>query len=71
MRRGIITECEPGRINGFEDGIQDTDGMEEILTTPEQAEEFVALGIDWLAPAFGNVHGEYGPKGPQLEFHAS
>lgn len=66
--RGIITECEPGRINGCEDGIQDTEGMEEILTTPEQAEEFVELGIDWLAPAFGNVHGEYGPRGPQLDF---
>lgn len=66
--RGIITECEPGRINGVEDGIADTEGMEEILTTPEQAEEFVALGIDWLAPAFGNVHGVYGPKGPQLDF---
>ncbi|KAJ6455874.1 fructose-bisphosphate aldolase class-II-domain-containing protein [Mycena sanguinolenta] len=66
--RGIITECEPGRINGVEDGIQDTEGMEEILTTPEQAEEFVALGIDWLAPAFGNVHGVYGPKGPVLDF---
>ncbi|KAI1617172.1 ketose-bisphosphate aldolase [Exophiala viscosa] len=66
--RGIITECEPGRINGTEDGIQDTEGMEMILTTPEQAEEFVALGIDWLAPAFGNVHGPYGPKGPQLDF---
>lgn len=66
--RGIITECEPGRINGQEDGIADTEGMEEILTTPEQAEEFVALGIDWLAPAFGNVHGVYGPKGPQLDF---
>jgi fructose-bisphosphate aldolase class II len=66
--RGIITECEPGRINGVEDGIADTEGMEEILTTPEQAEEFVALGIDWLAPAFGNVHGAYGPQGPQLDF---
>lgn len=66
--RGIITECEPGRINGFEDGIQDTMDMEEILTTPNQAEEFVALGIDWLAPAFGNVHGEYGSSGPQLDF---
>ena len=66
--RGIITECEPGRINGVEDGIQDTVGMEEILTTPEQAEDFVALGIDWLAPAFGNVHGEYGRNGPQLDF---
>jgi len=66
--RGIITECEPGRINGTEDGIQDTADMEEILTSPEQAEQFVALGIDWLAPAFGNVHGVYGPKGPQLDF---
>jgi fructose-bisphosphate aldolase class II len=66
--RGIITECEPGRINGTEDGIQDTVDLEGILTTPEQAEEFVALGIDWLAPAFGNVHGPYGPKGPQLQW---
>lgn len=66
--RGIITECEPGRINGSEDGIADTVDLEEVLTTPEQAEEFVSLGIDWLAPAFGNVHGAYGPKGPQLDF---
>lgn len=66
--RYIITEAEPGRINGVEDGIADTKDMEEILTTPEQAEEFVSLGIDWLAPAFGNVHGVYGPKGPQLDF---
>ncbi|KAI8156269.1 putative fructose-bisphosphate aldolase [Colletotrichum sp. SAR 10_70] len=66
--RGIITEAEPGRINGCEDGIADTGDMEEILTGPEQAEEFVACGIDWLAPAFGNVHGVYGPKGPQLDF---
>jgi fructose-bisphosphate aldolase class II len=66
--RGIITECEPGRINGGEDGVADTADLEEVLTTPEQAEEFVALGINWLAPAFGNVHGNYGPKGPQLDF---
>lgn len=66
--RGIITECEPGRINGGEDGVADTADLEEVLTTPAQAEEFVALGIDWLAPAFGNVHGKYGPKGPQLDF---
>ena len=66
--RGIITECEPGRINGGEDGVADTADLEEVLTNPEQAEEFVALGIDWLAPAFGNVHGKYGPKGPQLDF---
>jgi fructose-bisphosphate aldolase class II len=68
--RGIITEAEPGRIDGGEDGVGDTAdlGLEAILTTPEQAEEFVALGINWLAPAFGNVHGKYGAKGPQLDY---
>ena len=66
--RGIITEAEPGRINGSEDGVADTGDMEEILTSPEEAEDFVSCGIDWLAPAFGNVHGQYGPKGPQLDF---
>ncbi|ERS98279.1 tagatose 1,6-diphosphate aldolase [Sporothrix schenckii 1099-18] len=66
--RGIVTEAEPGRINGVEDGIEDTGDMDEILTGPAEAEDFVACGIDWLAPAFGNVHGVYGPKGPQLRF---
>ncbi|KAF2857030.1 fructose-bisphosphate aldolase-like protein class-II [Plenodomus tracheiphilus IPT5] len=68
--RGIITEAEPGRIDGGEDGVGDLSemGLEAILTTPEQAEDFVATGIDWLAPAFGNVHGNYGPKGPQLDY---
>lgn len=66
--RGIITEAEPGRINGGEDGVMDTGELEAILTTPEQAGEFMDLGIDWLAPAFGNVHGPYGPKGPQLDY---
>jgi len=44
--------------------------VEGVLTTPEQALEFVATGIDFLAPAFGNIHGEYGTKGPRgwLEF---
>ncbi|KAF5851047.1 hypothetical protein GGP41_010655 [Bipolaris sorokiniana] len=27
-----------------------------------------AARINWLAPAFGNVHGKYGPKGPQLDY---
>ncbi|QIW99217.1 hypothetical protein AMS68_004735 [Peltaster fructicola] len=66
--RGIITEAEPGRINGGEDGVADTVDLEEVLTTPEQAEEFLALDIDWLAPAFGNVHGNYGPNGPRLDY---
>jgi len=68
--RGIATEAEPGRINGGEDGLKDTADLEGILTTPEQAMEFVNTGIDFLAPAFGNIHGEYGAKGPRgwLEF---
>lgn len=68
--RGIATEAEPGRIEGGEDGLKDTADLEGVLTTPEQALEFVATGIDFLAPAFGNIHGEYGTKGPRgwLEF---
>jgi fructose-bisphosphate aldolase, class II len=68
--RGIATEAEPGRIEGGEDGLKDTADLEGVLTTPEQALEFVATGIDFLAPAFGNIHGEYGAKGPRgwLEF---
>ena len=63
--RGIATEAEPGRIEGGEDGLKDTADLEGVLTTPEQALEFVDTGIDFLAPAFGNIHGAYGPKGPR------
>lgn len=66
--RGIATEAEPGRIEGAEDGVMDTAGLEESKTTPEEVDEFVATGVDALAPAFGNVHGEYGPQGPSLDF---
>ncbi|KAF6836546.1 fructose-bisphosphate aldolase [Colletotrichum plurivorum] len=66
--RGIATEAEPGRIEGGEDGVAETADLEGVLTTPEQAEEFVATGIQMLAPAFGNVHGEYGPRGIRLEY---
>ncbi|OHE97764.1 fructose-bisphosphate aldolase [Colletotrichum orchidophilum] len=67
-QRGIATEAEPGRIEGGEDGVAETIDLEGVLTTPEQAEEFVATGIEMLAPAFGNVHGEYGPRGIKLEY---
>ncbi|KAI9053499.1 hypothetical protein LZ554_002454 [Drepanopeziza brunnea f. sp. 'monogermtubi'] len=67
-RRGIISEAEPGRIEGGEDGVAATVDLEAVLTTPEQAEEFVSTGIELLAPAFGNVHGEYGPRGINLEY---
>jgi fructose-bisphosphate aldolase class II len=62
------TEAEPGRIEGGEDGIADTANLEGAFTTPEQVEDFIATGIDFLAPAFGNVHGEYGTRGPILEY---
>lgn len=46
----------------------DTAELEAVMTSPEEAREFVNTGIDWLAPAFGNVHGNYGPRGIQLEY---
>ena len=66
--RGIATEAEPGRINGGEDGVIDTAELEGILTDADEARRFVDTGIDWLAPAFGNVHGSYGERGVQLEY---
>ncbi|KKY39108.1 putative fructose-bisphosphate aldolase [Diaporthe ampelina] len=68
LQHKITTEAEPGRIEGGEDGIADTADLEGALTTPEQVEDFIATGIDFLAPAFGNVHGDYGPRGPVLEY---
>ncbi len=66
--RGIVCEAEPGRIQGGEDGVKDTAELEAIMTTPDEARDFVDTGIDWLAPAFGNVHGSYGARGIQLEY---
>ncbi|KAL9114432.1 MAG: hypothetical protein Q9227_001513 [Pyrenula ochraceoflavens] len=67
--RGIATEAEPGRINGGEDGVADTADLEGLLTSPEEAAQFMDTGIDFLAPAFGNVHGFYGgPQNIKLDF---
>ena len=66
--RGIATEAEPGRIEGGEDGVKDTADLAGMLTSPEEAQQFVDTGISWLAPAFGNVHGSYGSRGIQLEY---
>ena len=57
---GISCEAEPGRINGGEAGVKDTGDLEGILTTPDEALQFIDTGIDFLAPAIGNVHGAYG-----------
>ncbi|KAF3008214.1 hypothetical protein E8E14_009185 [Neopestalotiopsis sp. 37M] len=66
--RQIATEAEPGRIEGGEDGVMDTAGLEASKTTPEEVDDFIKTGVDALAPAFGNVHGEYGPQGPDLDY---
>lgn len=58
--KGIAVEAECGRINGGEDGVKDTGDLEGLLTSPEEALGFVETGVDFLAPAFGNVHGNYG-----------
>ncbi|KAF4554829.1 Fructose-bisphosphate aldolase-like protein 3 [Elsinoe fawcettii] len=57
--RGIATEAEPGRIEGGEDGVKDTAELEGMMTTPEEVDEFIATGVDFLAPCFGNRHGDY------------
>lgn len=38
------------------------------LTSPEEVEDFLKAGIDILAPSIGNIHGDYGSKGPELDF---
>ena len=65
--RGITVEAETGRIEGGEDGIVETGDLEGILTNPEDVEDFIAAGVDFLAPSVGNIHGDYGPNGTQLD----
>ncbi|XHG05690.1 hypothetical protein AWENTII_008905 [Aspergillus wentii] len=65
--KGISVEAETGRIEGGEDGIMDTGDLAGILTNAEDVEEFIGAGVDFLAPSVGNLHGDYGPKGPQLD----
>lgn len=65
---GKATEAEPGRIEGGEDGVSDTLDLAGLMTRAEEAQQFVDAGVDLLAPAFGNVHGEYGPRGIVLDF---
>ena len=40
-----------------------TAGLEACMTSPEEVDEFIKTGVDVIAPAFGNVHGEYGLRG--------
>ncbi|OTB03129.1 hypothetical protein M426DRAFT_74257 [Hypoxylon sp. CI-4A] len=66
--KGIAVEAEMGRIEGGEDGLPTVD-MEAILTQPSLAKAFVQeTGVKFLAPAFGNIHGGYGPRGPEASW---
>lgn len=67
-QKGIAVEAESGRINGGEDGIADTGELEALFTSPEEVEEFLGVEIDLLAPSIGNIHGDYPPAGPKLDF---
>lgn len=68
--RCIAAEAEPGRIEGGEDGVMDTEGLEGSMTTMEEVDDFVKTGVETLAPAIGNMHGEnpYGNSEPNLDF---
>lgn len=63
--RGIAVEAESGRIEGGEDGIAGTGDLDALLTSPSDVDNFLAAGIDILAPSIGTIHGDYGPDGPQ------
>lgn len=67
-QKGIAVEAESGRINGGEEGIADTGDLEALFTSPEEVEEFLGAEVDLLAPSIGNIHGDYPPAGPQLDF---
>jgi fructose-bisphosphate aldolase, class II len=67
-KHGIAVEAESGRINGGEDGIADTGDLEALFTTPEEVEDFLSVGVQMLAPSVGNIHGDYPPSGPRLQF---
>ncbi|KND88220.1 putative fructose-bisphosphate aldolase [Tolypocladium ophioglossoides CBS 100239] len=66
--RGIAIEAEMGRLEGGEDGLPNVE-METILTRPDLAKEFVEkTGVQFLAPSFGNIHGNYGKGGPEASW---
>lgn len=69
--KNIAIEAEMGRIEGGEDGLPTVD-LDTILTQPEDAFNFVReTGVQFLAPSFGNVHGNYGPGGPEAFWRQS
>lgn len=41
-----------------------TNTPKALFTSPSDVDNFIAAGIDILAPSIGNIHGDYGPSGP-------
>lgn len=66
---GVVVEGELGAISGDEDVVESTDpGAAPQLTDPELAAEFASTtGVDLLAVAVGNAHGNYAGV-PELNF---
>ncbi|KAF2972625.1 hypothetical protein GQX73_g882 [Xylaria multiplex] len=63
--KGIAIEVELGRIEGGEDGLPNVD-LDAIMTQPGEVHDFVQrTGAQFMAPSFGNIHGHYGPRGPE------
>ena len=63
---GVVVEAELGMLGGIEEDVVGLDAeeyqknIEQFLTDPEQARDFVArTGIDSLAVAIGTSHGAY------------
>jgi fructose-bisphosphate aldolase class II len=65
VAKGIAIEAEMGRIDGNEDGLAHAD-IEAMLTDPSYVKNFVEkTGVHFIAPAFGNIHGNYGAGGAE------
>lgn len=62
--RGVSLEAEIGSPAGEEDNISGNGQKADIA----ECEELAASGVTCLAPAFGNIHGEYPEGWPGLDF---
>ena len=67
-KAAIVYEAQSGSVQGGENKIVNITELKAVMMTEEKARRFVETGIDWLAPAFGNVYGSYGERGIRLEY---
>lgn len=57
-----------GELRAEKMGSSDTAELETPITTTEDMMGFVDAVVDIIAPSFGNIHGEYGARGIQLDW---